>query len=207
MGKYAGLGLIIPAGPHIGRTNCASIWARSALQCRRNKSTSRSPKSGTASSSANSSKSIADLPRHNVDANGRIASPLPPLHGFGNPFPLPNVDAQVKDGGYSQWNGAVDQSEASQSSFSSRAGLSGFVGVAKPGTGPLPNEENDYLAAVAQGVIPDSPLAKQVFQNWRRFPDCIILTRVGKFYEVSFAASPNGKMPDSHSHISLLQSN
>jgi hypothetical protein len=42
-----------------------------------------------------------------------------------------------------------------------------------------------YLAAVAQGEVPDSPLAEQVYHNWKRFPDAIVLTRVGKFYEVS----------------------
>ena len=45
-------------------------------------------------------------------------------------------------------------------------------------------EEDDYLSAVVKGEIPDTALAKQVYLNWRRFPDCIILTRVGKFYEV-----------------------
>lgn len=39
--------------------------------------------------------------------------------------------------------------------------------------------------AIQQGVIPDTPLAHEVYLNWKRFPDCILLTRVGKFYEVS----------------------
>lgn len=39
--------------------------------------------------------------------------------------------------------------------------------------------------AIRQGVIPDTPLAHEVYLNWKRFPDCILLTRVGKFYEVS----------------------
>lgn len=55
-------------------------------------------------------------------------------------------------------------------------------------TEPLGTTETDlrasYLAAVAQGEVPDSPLAEQVYQNWKRFPDAIVLTRVGKFYEV-----------------------
>ena len=46
-------------------------------------------------------------------------------------------------------------------------------------------EEAEYHAAITHGTIPDTALAKQVWQNWMRFPDCIVLTRVGKFYEVS----------------------
>lgn len=46
--------------------------------------------------------------------------------------------------------------------------------------------EIEYLQdAIQQGVIPDTPLAHEVYLNWKRFPDCILLTRVGKFYEVS----------------------
>jgi hypothetical protein len=45
-------------------------------------------------------------------------------------------------------------------------------------------EEESYRRAVAEGDVPDTALAKQVYLNWKRFPDCIVLTRVGKFYEV-----------------------
>jgi len=38
---------------------------------------------------------------------------------------------------------------------------------------------------IASGDIPDTALAKQVYLNWKRFPDCVVLTRVGRFYEVS----------------------
>lgn len=41
--------------------------------------------------------------------------------------------------------------------------------------------------ALDNGEIPDSPLAHTVFRNWKRFPDCIVMTKVGKFYEVSGA--------------------
>nr|KIR47809.1 hypothetical protein I312_02957 [Cryptococcus bacillisporus CA1280] len=40
--------------------------------------------------------------------------------------------------------------------------------------------------AIQQGIIPDTPLAHEVYLNWKRFPDCILLTRVGKFYESYF---------------------
>jgi hypothetical protein len=46
------------------------------------------------------------------------------------------------------------------------------------------DEEMIYRDAVAAGDIPDTALAKQVYLNWKRFPGCIIITRVGKFYEV-----------------------
>lgn len=45
--------------------------------------------------------------------------------------------------------------------------------------------ETGYRAAVTRGEVPDSPLAEQVYENWKRFPDAVLLTRVGKFYEVS----------------------
>lgn len=41
-----------------------------------------------------------------------------------------------------------------------------------------------YKAAVVRGEVPDTPLAEEVYTNWKRFPDAILLTRVGKFYEV-----------------------
>jgi len=47
------------------------------------------------------------------------------------------------------------------------------------------DEERLYKEAIASGDIPDTALAKQVYLNWKRFPDCVVLTRVGKFYEVS----------------------
>jgi hypothetical protein len=47
------------------------------------------------------------------------------------------------------------------------------------------DEEKLYKDAIASGDIPDTALAKQVYLNWKRFPDCVVLTRVGKFYEVS----------------------
>nr|XP_019048677.1 hypothetical protein I302_02450 [Kwoniella bestiolae CBS 10118]OCF27607.1 hypothetical protein I302_02450 [Kwoniella bestiolae CBS 10118] len=40
--------------------------------------------------------------------------------------------------------------------------------------------------AVKAGTIPDSALSREVYTNWLRFPDCILLTRVGKFYESYF---------------------
>ena len=47
------------------------------------------------------------------------------------------------------------------------------------------DEERLYKDAIASGDIPDTALAKQVYLNWKRFPECVVLTRVGKFYEVS----------------------
>ncbi|WWC66879.1 uncharacterized protein I206_100786 [Kwoniella pini CBS 10737] len=47
-------------------------------------------------------------------------------------------------------------------------------------------ELSELNKAIATGVIPDSPLSREVYINWLRFPDCILLTRVGKFYESYF---------------------
>ena len=41
-------------------------------------------------------------------------------------------------------------------------------------------------AAIKAGELPDTQLSKMVFKNSMRFPDAIVLTRVGKFYEVCY---------------------
>lgn len=58
-----------------------------------------------------------------------------------------------------------------------------------PSPDVLSDEEALYKQAIISGDIPDTALAKQVYLNWKRFPDCIVLTRVGKFYEVSSLVS------------------
>lgn len=50
--------------------------------------------------------------------------------------------------------------------------------------GLSPAEEAEYRAALEAGEIPETPLSKLVWLNWKRFPDCILLTQVGNFYEV-----------------------
>ncbi|EIW73297.1 hypothetical protein TREMEDRAFT_70943 [Tremella mesenterica DSM 1558] len=40
---------------------------------------------------------------------------------------------------------------------------------------------------LARKEIPDTPLTREIFFNYKRFPGCIVLTRVGKFYESYFA--------------------
>ncbi|WVQ76288.1 hypothetical protein IAR50_005953 [Cryptococcus sp. DSM 104548] len=71
---------------------------------------------------------------------------------------------------------------------------------AKKVLGPNPSEGDQQLAkgtrhvteqdeihnAIQSGIIPDTALAHEIFLNWKRFPDCILLTRVGKFYESYF---------------------
>jgi hypothetical protein len=56
------------------------------------------------------------------------------------------------------------------------------------------DEERLYRDAIASGDIPDTALAKQVYLNWKRFPDCVVLTRVGKFYEVSILVTHDSKV-------------
>ncbi|ODN76055.1 hypothetical protein L202_06000 [Cryptococcus amylolentus CBS 6039] len=46
-------------------------------------------------------------------------------------------------------------------------------------------EQDEIHNAIQSGIIPDTALAHEIFLNWKRFPDCILLTRVGKFYEAS----------------------
>jgi hypothetical protein len=40
-------------------------------------------------------------------------------------------------------------------------------------------------SACAQELIPSTPLAKDVYRNVLKFPNYIVLTKVGNFYEVS----------------------
>ncbi|WVF66211.1 hypothetical protein IAT40_000951 [Kwoniella sp. CBS 6097] len=47
----------------------------------------------------------------------------------------------------------------------------------------LAEEADEINKAIKEGIIPDSPLAREIYANWLRYPDCILLTRVGKFYE------------------------
>ncbi|WVQ80362.1 hypothetical protein IAT38_002467 [Cryptococcus sp. DSM 104549] len=51
---------------------------------------------------------------------------------------------------------------------------------------PAISDDEAVQRAIDSGEIPRSPLALEVFINSRRFPDCILLTRVGKFYESYF---------------------
>ncbi|CAD6571986.1 MAG: DNA mismatch repair ATPase msh1 [Tremellales sp. Tagirdzhanova-0007] len=47
--------------------------------------------------------------------------------------------------------------------------------------------EAALYAAIEAGELPNTELSKLVFKNSMRFPDAIVLTRVGKFYESYFA--------------------
>ncbi len=45
----------------------------------------------------------------------------------------------------------------------------------------------DYLPKVAVEVLPPStPLAAEVLENLNKYPHCMLLTRVGQFYEVPY---------------------
>lgn len=63
-----------------------------------------------------------------------------------------------------------------------------------------PEEQAEYEAALKAGEIPETPLSKLVWLNWKRFPDCILLTQVGNFYEV-------GALSASEAHNSSLTFN
>ena len=49
--------------------------------------------------------------------------------------------------------------------------------------------EAALYAAIEAGELPNTELSKLVFKNSMRFPDAIVLTRVGKFYEVRVSYS------------------
>jgi len=51
-----------------------------------------------------------------------------------------------------------------------------------------PELEAKWRHAVKTRVFPDTPLAHGIFVNMQKYPDDIILTRVGMFYEVSLIA-------------------
>jgi hypothetical protein len=51
-----------------------------------------------------------------------------------------------------------------------------------------PELEAKWQHAVKARIFPDTPLAYGIFVNMQTYPDDIILTRVGMFYEVSMIA-------------------
>ena len=51
-------------------------------------------------------------------------------------------------------------------------------------------ESAEFKIALDAGTVPFNEVAKVVFKNWKRFPGCITLTRVGNFYEVSYSSVP-----------------
>ena len=50
--------------------------------------------------------------------------------------------------------------------------------------------EEAYQIAVREGNVPDTELSRVVFKHQMRFPDAILLTRVGSFYEVESETRP-----------------
>ncbi|KLT41663.1 hypothetical protein CC85DRAFT_247234 [Cutaneotrichosporon oleaginosum] len=47
-------------------------------------------------------------------------------------------------------------------------------------------ENAEFARAVKAGQVPDTALSRIVYDNWKRFPDCILLTQVGNFFESYF---------------------
>lgn len=46
----------------------------------------------------------------------------------------------------------------------------------------------EWNMAVKERSFPDTPLAKEIFNNMKAYPDDIVLTKVGMFYEVSLSS-------------------
>ncbi|KAL7420828.1 hypothetical protein Q5752_004781 [Cryptotrichosporon argae] len=102
--------------------------------------------------------SSSSLPTRLTDALGAPANPLAPLDDYRR-----------------------------RSSAPVRAPAPPLTGVAAPAAVPTKRElDAEWSVAVKEGTVPDTPLARQVFETWHRFPGCIVLTRVGKFYESYF---------------------
>ncbi|ORY34333.1 muts domain V-domain-containing protein [Naematelia encephala] len=53
-----------------------------------------------------------------------------------------------------------------------------------------PVDDEGYQAAVDVGRIPDTDLSRVIWKHWQRFPGCVVLTRVGKFYESYYEKAP-----------------
>ena len=54
-----------------------------------------------------------------------------------------------------------------------------------PDLGMTVEETRMFNAACNAGKVPDTDLSRLIYKNWIRFPGCVILYRVGSFYEVS----------------------
>lgn len=46
-------------------------------------------------------------------------------------------------------------------------------------------ENAEFARAVKAGQVPDTALSRLIYDNWKRFPDCVLLTQVGSFFEVT----------------------
>ncbi|WVR03472.1 hypothetical protein IAU60_000463 [Kwoniella sp. DSM 27419] len=107
----------------------------------------------------------SSLPSAKVDAEGRPVTALDPWD---------EVDGRVKP----RPSPGTLESVAQKPDPEGQAELSSDLSTA--------DEEAQIAQAIADGTIPDSALSREVYANWLRFPDCILLTRVGKFYESYF---------------------
>ncbi|WWC58081.1 uncharacterized protein I303_100616 [Kwoniella dejecticola CBS 10117] len=127
----------------------------------------RSLSSSLIAGNAKSKKTVfnaADLPRHKLDVKGRPVAPL---------------------GAWSDDAGLFASTNVNHKAYKSSTAPS--MNTDEKDSVLTPDAEHSQLhAAIAAGIIPDSPLSREVYVNWLRFPDCILLTRVGKFYESYF---------------------
>lgn len=56
----------------------------------------------------------------------------------------------------------------------------------QPKDDSLAAENAEFARAIKAGQVPDTALSRLVYDNWKRFPDCILLTQVGNFFEASY---------------------
>ncbi|TCD67520.1 DNA mismatch repair ATPase msh1 [Steccherinum ochraceum] len=103
-------------------------------------------------------RKVKDLPQVHVQADGTSAAPLSP------------------------WDGGLRNSKSSRSQASPNSRNSTVSGSnSRRRKKPTTSEESKD-----SDVLPQTPLANDILGNLDRFPHCILLTRVGQFYESYF---------------------
>ncbi|PWN22093.1 hypothetical protein BCV69DRAFT_281091 [Microstroma glucosiphilum] len=157
---------------------------------KKGKRTSRTVSPSTSASTAStggprrSSKAYADLPTH---ASGSTGEPFVPLEPF-----VPITSKRAVRRKKPQVPKSSD--EASQGTKTSEATADGTLAPTRdadqgrqPGQGDVDIPRIDELGPQGQAW---PPLAKDVLTNLARFPGCLLLTRVGGFYESYFDQAP-----------------
>ncbi|KAL9939332.1 hypothetical protein V8E36_002145 [Tilletia maclaganii] len=165
-------GLASEAAPATSRSSTAEeLLSKSTTQTK----VARTKRS-TVVGRVRTSRLLEDLPVRQVGEDGRLTAPLPPWtpdHDAPAPTAVKRAARRKKS-----LKGPADDVQEPSGGLSSISGTEGDdVDV------PLLHE----LGADGQAW---PPLAKEVLTNLARFPGCMLLTRVGGFYESYFSQAP-----------------
>ncbi|EJD04012.1 uncharacterized protein FOMMEDRAFT_106414 [Fomitiporia mediterranea MF3/22] len=145
------------------------------------------------SRSSKTVKKYTSLPERLVSANGSAASPLPPWDG-GLQSHLPDVlqDASASNAEdnsphllYAEENVEHEKSSTTRKKRTRKKRSSAESDVSAT-VSSQEKSDTSFINTLANRRPPRNPLAKEILENLAKFPHCILLTRVGNFYESYF---------------------